>query len=56
MKENMMLGENNQNPSCVFSIYIKDLHSSMKASTSKDSLQWKNAIDFEFQSLQDNKT
>ncbi len=54
MKENMMLDGKNQNPSYVFSIYIKNLHSLMEALESQDSLQWKKAIDFEFQTLQDN--
>jgi hypothetical protein len=56
MKENMMLDGKNQNPSYVFSIYIKNFHPFMEVLGSQDSLQWKKAKDFEFQSLQDNKT
>ncbi len=41
-----MLDGKNENPLCVFSIYIKNLHFFMKTLESEDSLQWEKGYRF----------
>jgi hypothetical protein len=48
--------EKNVNPSFVFYVDVDEPHSFVEVLNGEDSKHWKKAMDFEFQSLQYNKT